>query len=122
MNFVDNDGTTKVYILVHSWFCNTIPGTMLQNIHRVECCRYWGHLATRATIFDFCRRTALRMSSCQCKWKIVGLATALGGVHTVPDSETERCRKCTGYTTAGRKLYRGGGGHDKRNFSSCKIF
>ena len=32
---------------------------MLQNIHRIElfatCCRYLGHLATRATFFDFCR-------------------------------------------------------------------
>ena len=47
-------------------FCNKIGGTVLQNIHRFElfatCCRYWGYLATSATAFDFCRRTALRMT------------------------------------------------------------
>ena len=54
-------------------FCNKISGTVLQNIHAIElfatCCRYWGYLATNATAFDFCRRTALRMTICQCKLK-----------------------------------------------------
>ena len=37
---------------------------ILQNIHRTElllaCCIYWGHPATLATAFDFCRKTASR--------------------------------------------------------------
>ena len=41
--------------------------TMLQDIHRIKLFatyyRYWRHLATRATTFDFYHRTALRMSS-----------------------------------------------------------
>ena len=62
-------------------FCiDEIAGTQLQNIHRIElfpmCCRCWGHLTTRATTLDFCRRT----SSCQREQKITGVATAL---HTV---------------------------------------
>ena len=39
-----------------------------------------GHLATSATTFDFCRRTALRMSSCQCEQKSAGVAKALHGI------------------------------------------
>ena len=38
-------------------FCNKITGTMLHNIRWItlsaKCCRYWEHLATRATTFDF---------------------------------------------------------------------
>ena len=52
-------------------FCNKIPRTVLQNVHRIElfatCCRHWGYLATSGTAFDFCHRTALRMMICQCK-------------------------------------------------------
>ena len=63
-------------------FYNKIDGTVLSNIHRIElfsaCCKYWGHLTTLATAFDFCRRTALRMLSCQCEQKIAGVATAFG--------------------------------------------
>ena len=51
--------------------CNKIAGTVLQNIHRIEpfatCCRYLGYLAAIAIAFNFCRRTALRMTICQCK-------------------------------------------------------
>ena len=36
-----------------------------------------GHTTTRATALDFCHRTVLRTSNCQCEQKIAGVAKAL---------------------------------------------
>ena len=58
--------------IARSRFCSKISRTKCCRIFIelnffVKCCKYCAHLATQATAFDFCHRTALRMSSCQCK-------------------------------------------------------
>ena len=60
------DSHQNVARVVRNRFCHRNAGAMLQSIYRIElfptCCKYWGNLATSATAFDFCRRTAFKMS------------------------------------------------------------